>query len=264
MGGNRRRPDDALRSFITTASELGALLESLGPDEWARPTRIDGATVRQIGEHLVGVERYLLGCLGRRPSLEAPRRQDHWPASRLAAAGITDEPDETLVRQWWSEVLDLIAACSELGPDHAVAYHHLGGSLRGMLVVRVFELWTHGDDVRQATGRPLDLLDEARLSLMVTELMRVLPFGLALSGCAQPGRTARLELTGPGGGVFDVFLDPGVAAAAVPDITLTAAVIDLCRVAANRLDHHDFPVLVEGDRALLEPILVGAAAFSAD
>ena len=88
---------DALRSFITTVSELGAVLESLPPDEWARPARIVGGTVRQPGEHLVGGERPLLGCLGHPPILEAPRRQEPWPVSRRAATGIADERDEILI-----------------------------------------------------------------------------------------------------------------------------------------------------------------------
>jgi uncharacterized protein (TIGR03083 family) len=183
--------------------------------------------------------------------------------SRRAAAGLTDEPNETVSQTWWSEVLKLITACAELGPDHALTYHHLAGSLQGLLVVRTFELWTHGNDIREAIGRPADDLDEDRLSLMVGELMRVIPLGLALSGCPQPGRTARLQLTGMGGGNFDVALDPSTPVG-TPDITLTADVIDLCRLAANRLSPDALDVIVDGDRRLLEPVLVGAAAFAAD
>jgi uncharacterized protein (TIGR03083 family) len=253
----------SLRAFITTASELATLLHQLAPDQWSRTTRIEGARVRDLVEHMVGVERYVLGCLGRRPTLEAPRREDHWPVSKQAAAGVADLSDGAVAALWWTEVMDLIAACGELGPDHEITYHHLAGTLHGMLVVRTFELWTHGDDIRQATGRPLDLLDETRLSLMSGELMRVLPLGLALSGCPQPGRTARLTLTGPGGGSYDVALDPASAPGA-PEITVTTDVIGLCRWAANRLSIDDLHLSVEGDRSLLEPILVGATAFAAD
>jgi uncharacterized protein (TIGR03083 family) len=254
---------DSLGAFITTAAELGDLIDSLTPDEWERRTRIEGAGVRQVVEHMVGVERYLLGCLHRRPLLAAPRREDHWPVAERAAAGLSGQPHENVAQIWWSEVLDLIAACGELGPDQEVTYHHLAGTLQGLLVVRTFELWTHGDDIRLATGRPADLLDEFRLSLMVNELMRVLPLGLALSDCVQPGLTARLELHGPGGGTFDVSLDPTTTAGA-PDITVTTDVIDLCRLAANRLGRDDLDMVVTGDRGLLEPLLVGAAAFAAD
>ena len=252
-----------LSAFIQTAAELADLIETLAPQDWARMTRLDETTVRDVVAHLIGVERYVLGQLGRRPDVRAPRREDHWPMTTRAAAELADEPPEAVARRWWLEVLDVVAACGELGPDHQVTYHHLAGNLRGLLVVRTFELWTHSDDIRQATDQPLNLLDDARLSLMVNELMRVLPLGLALSGCPQAGRTARLNLTGPGGGTFDVALAPDETPAD-PDVTLTAHAIDLCRLASNRLAHEDFDVLMEGDGLLLEPILAGATAFAAD
>jgi len=253
---------DSLGAYIRTAAELADLLDALDAGDWTRQTRVDHATVRDVVVHLLGVERYVLGQLGRRPRLDAPRREDHWPVSKQAADP-PPPPGASLARAWWGAALDLVAACGELGPDHEVAYHHLGGPISGLLLVRTFELWTHGDDVRSATHRPLNLLDEARLSLMVSELMTVLPLGLALSGCPQPGRTARLTLTGAGGGTFDVALAPGERPGE-PDVTLTAEVIGICRLAANRLRADDLPVLVEGDASLVESVLVGATAFAAD
>jgi uncharacterized protein (TIGR03083 family) len=259
--GGRRA--DALNAFIKTAAELADLFDTLTADDWRRSTAVAGASVRDIVEHLVGVERYILGCLDRRPRLEAPRREDHWPVSKMAARELAGEPDQAVSQAWWTEVLAVIAASGELGPDQPVAYHHLAGTLEGLLVVRTFELWTHSNDIREAIGRPADNLDEARLSLMVNELMRVLPLGLALSGCPQPGRTARITLTGEGGGTFDVALDP-TTPIGPPDITLTTSVIDLCRLASNRLTAEALDVIVDGDGGLLEPVLVGAGAFAAD
>ena len=48
-------------------------------------------------------------------------------------------PPEDL--QPWLEALSLIAAGGELGPDQPIRYHHLAGSVRGVLVSRTFELW---------------------------------------------------------------------------------------------------------------------------
>jgi len=256
-------PLGSLDAFIQTAVELADLLDHLGPTDWERTTRVDDVSVRGVIEHLVGVERYVLGQLGRRTPLDAPRRADHWPVTNAAALDLTNQPNAVVAQRWWSEVLAVIAACAELGPEQGISYHHLAGSLRGMLVVRTFELWTHGDDIRHGVGLPLSLIDDARLALMAGEMMRVLPLGLELSGCPQPGRTARLNLRGAGGGSFDVTLAAGETVGP-PDITLTAEVIDLCRLAANRLARADFDVTVEGDESLLEPILVGAAAFAAD
>jgi hypothetical protein len=205
----------------------------------------------------------VLGQLGRGRVLQAPRREDHLTVSRQATSDLDGAPTATVHRTWWLEVLDVVAACAQLGPDSPVEYHHLAGTINGLLVVRTFELWTHDDDIRRATGHPANSLDDARLSLMVGELMRVLPFGLALSGCAQAGRTARIVLTGPGGGSFDVALSPGDDPAG-PDVEIRAAAIDLCRLAANRLPRDELEVRIKGEAHLAECVLVGATAFAAD
>jgi uncharacterized protein (TIGR03083 family) len=250
---------------MATAVGLFELLDGLTDDEWERRTAVGGGvTVRELVLHLVGVERYLLGQLGRRGTVAAPRREDHFPVSTAAAADLAGADGAQVARAWWLEAMALVAACAELGPDHEVAYHHLGGSVRGMLVVRTFELWTHDDDIRRAVGAPRNDLDDERLSLMSGALLDVLPFGLALAGTVQPGRTARITLTGPGGGrTVDAPLAPGEAPG-VPDIVLEATALDLCRVAANRLPIDRIDVDVEGDRSLLEPVLVGATAFALD
>jgi uncharacterized protein (TIGR03083 family) len=219
--------------------------------------------VRDLVEHLVGMERYLLGQLGRRPRLVADRREDHWPATRLAVADLVDEPNGVVTFRWWFEVMDLIGACGELGPDHPISYHHLAGNLHGLLVSRIFELWTHGDDIRQAIGQPLNLLDDARLTLMVSELMEALPIGVMLSGNALPGRSARFDITGSGGRTYDVALAFGEMPGA-PDVIITADALELCRFAANRLGESELAPVVEGDGSLLDPVLVAVTAFAAD
>jgi uncharacterized protein (TIGR03083 family) len=257
---------DALTSqaaFVRTAAELGQLLEMLTPADWSTATGVEGSTVRDLVVHLAGVERYVLGQLGRRPVLEAPRREDHYPTAKAAAADLAGADDQAVARGWWHDAMALVAASSELGPDHPVDFHHLSGTLDGLLVIRTFELWTHDDDIRRATGRALNNLDDARLSLMSGQLMDLLGRGMALMGTAQPRRTARLQLTGLGAGSFDIALAPDEVPGR-PDVTITVAAVELCRLAANRLAPGDLRVDVEGDRSLVAPILVGAGAFALD
>jgi uncharacterized protein (TIGR03083 family) len=254
----------SLSAFMRTAAELGHLLDTLSPDEWTLPTAVYDSSVRELVVHLVGVERYVLGQLGQRPRLDAPTREDHYPVSRAAAADLDGADGAQVVRVWWQEAMALIAASAEAGPHHPVTFHHLAGSVRGLMVVRTFELWTHDDDIRAATGRPLNDLDDARLSLMSSTLMDLLAQGIALSGTTRSGRTARLELTGPGGGTYDVALAPGETAGPV-DVTIRTGALELCRLAADRVAVDALEVdVVDGDRSLLEPILVGAGVFALD
>jgi uncharacterized protein (TIGR03083 family) len=260
-GWGRRAGLNSLDAFAQTAAELSALLDTITPEEINQLTRVDGATVADVIEHLVGVERYVLGQLARGPALDAPRREDHWPIAKHAA-NTSQSDGRTAASVWWQEALQVMAACGQVGPDHPVDYHHLSGTVAGLLVVRTFEIWTHGDDINVGLGRPLHTLDDARLRLMVRQLMDVLPFGLALSGSRQPGRTARFVLYHPDATV-DVPLAPGETPGD-PDITIAVDVLQLCRLAANRLPREELNAVIDGDARLLEPIMAGATAFAAD
>jgi uncharacterized protein (TIGR03083 family) len=250
-------------AFMRTAAELGHLLDTLSPDDWGRRTAVAGSSVRGLVAHLVGVERYVLGQLGAGPRLDAPTRADHYPMSGAASADLAAATTADLASAWWRETMHSIAACTEAGPDHPVVFHHLSGTVRGLLVIRTFELWTHDEDIRRATDRPANPLDDERLTLMSGELMALLANGMALAGTTRPGRTARFELTGSGAGTFDVALAPDEVAGA-PDIVVRTAAVELCRLAANRVAPSELAVEVTGDRSLLEPMLVGAGAFALD
>jgi uncharacterized protein (TIGR03083 family) len=273
-GGMQRRLLDAVgptevapwpsrAAFMRTAAELGHLLDTLTPDDWPRPTAVARSSVRDLVAHLVGVERYVHGQLGAGPRLHAPTRDDHYPVTGAAAADLGGADAAELARVWWQETLRSIAACTQVGADHPVSFHHLSGTVGGLLVIRTFELWTHDEDIRRATGRPPNELDDTRLTLMSGELMDLLARGMALAGTARPGRTARIELTGAGAGSFLVALAPDETAGA-PDVTLRTSAVELCRLAANRVAPADLAVDVTGDGSLVEAMLVGAGAFALD
>jgi uncharacterized protein (TIGR03083 family) len=253
----------AQEAFLRTAADLARMLDDLGIEDWSARTAVANGTVHDLVRHLVGIERYVHGQLGLAPPTDAARRSDHYPTGDAASADLVDADAAALRSAWWGEVMTTLSASSALGPDHPVTFHHLSGSLRGLFVIRTFELWTHDEDIRRATGRPLDGLDDERLTLMSSELMTLLSTGMELSGTARPGRTARFDLTGRGGGEFLVALAPGEVPAA-PDITISTDTAELCRLAAARVSADDLVVDVDGDITLLTPVLVGASAFALD
>lgn len=256
-------PAAALVAFTRTAGELVELLTALDDVAWTLPAPGSDGTVRDLVAHLVGVDRYVLGQLGRGPALDAPTRDHHAPVARELAGAVDAMDAPSLVRAWWLGVTELLRACGSADPAEPVGFHHLALSVRGLLVVRTFELWTHGEQIRAATGRFPDDLDRDRLHLMSSELVGALALGMELQGTARPGRRARIVLTGPGGGRYDVALGPG-AETGDRVATITLSTLDLCRVAARQRGPHDIAVEISGDASLLEPVLVGAQAFAAD
>ena len=104
------------------------------------------------------------------------------------------------------------------------------------------------------------------MRMMSGRLMGALPQALLYRGVVVGDRTARFVLTGPAGGCYDVGFDLSSrpTPAAAPDVTIVADVVDLCRLAAARLDPAAVAQVVEGDTELAELVLAHVDAFARD
>lgn len=270
--GERATPELVpLAALRAQVDELSAVLLDLAPIEWDAPT-LTGFTVRELVGHLLAVEAYVAGLLGVAPppgltefvvpdGLEADHRAMTVPTI-VERAG--DRPEDVVAdwRAWVDAVLDHLAGLADDDLDERVTLHHLDLSLRSLLGVRVFEVWTHTEDIRRATGRALVAPAPAHLAFMADLAVGALPLGLALAGIEDPGRTVRVVLTGDGGGEWLQPLALGAEPGA-PDATLEADVLDFCRLAAQRLTPAELRHGADGDPEVVRDVLVGAAVFAA-
>jgi hypothetical protein len=82
-------------------------------------------------------------------------------------------------------------------------------------------------------------------------------------GKIEPGQhTARLVLTGPGGGVWNQPLQLGDEAGE-PSVTIIADALDFCRLAAQRITPTDLAAEIGGSMDLAVAVLRGASVFAA-
>jgi uncharacterized protein (TIGR03083 family) len=273
---SRRRPGRPIRSpepispaeaFARTIEDLRALLASLTPQEWDVVAHEEHGRVRDLTAHLAGVERLNQRWLD--PDDEVPSLPDHVASTRDVVAALADEDPTEVLHQWHDSALAMLAAASAYDSDRVIPFHDIVVSVAGLLTTRTFELWAHGMDIALAAGRPMPMLDEARMLLMSSRLMAALPWALAYRGVPPLQRTARFVLTGPAGGCYDVLLDPSPpgdlrSTDTEADVTIVADVVDLCRVAAARMSHDDLSRDVTGDLPLAELVLANVAAFARD
>jgi hypothetical protein len=99
---------------------------------------------------------------------------------------------------------------------------------------------------------PADLESMSRLAA------ELLGRALGASPTAR-GRTARLALTGAGGG--ELAIPPGELVAR-PDVTVTADVVTFCRLVGGRIRPADFSHRTDGDGALGRELVETAASFA--
>jgi len=262
-------PISPVEAFGRALASLDRLLVSLDPEQWTIPA-LRGLDVQGLVGHLTGVERHFLAAMHEPEGAQADA--DHVAATdTVAAAQGGRVPSETL-GEWRAATTATLGALAEVATwparrDDVMALHGLRMPLGPLLVVRTFEVWTHEEDIRRATGRPLQAPDAASLRLMTDLAVALLPAGLRRSGRRADGRSARIVLTGPGGGTWQTDLGalPGqTPAAGRTDVRIVLDAIDFCRLVANRVDPATLTTVVSGDDALARDIFAGAASLALD
>jgi len=261
-------PISEIEAFRRAVESLDRLLESLDAEQWRLPALRD-LDVQGLVGHLTGVERDFLTSLHQPDGVQAAA--DHVASTDAVAVGQAGRsPTETL-RQWQVAAAETLGALSEADTssdlDETVALHGLRLPLGPMLVVRTFELWTHEEDIRRATARPLQAPDAASLRLMTELAVAMLPSGMRRADRDAGGRWARIVLTGPGGGTWQRNLGstPDDSRSRGPaDVRIVLDAVDFCRLVANRVDPATLATVVTGDHALAQDLFVGAASLALD
>jgi uncharacterized protein (TIGR03083 family) len=220
--------------------------------------------VKRTVAHLHGADHYLGVKVGAWGGPIPTDENDHRAASQAhidhsASMSVAD------VREAWGEWSDrLIDSLRAMPPSRLgeqAKYHIFDASLGAVLVARAFEVWTHGEDIRRATGRPLTPPPPAVLAAMTDAGSGLVPLSYGLRH-GQTAETVRLVLTGEGGGTWDFPLGPGAPVA--PTATIVTNAVDYCRLVANRVTPDDLDCEIEGDRNLAERVLVGASMLALD
>lgn len=258
-----RRPSDAVDPRALYASRVAAmstLLTDLTSEEWGAIAAPYAWTVHGLVGHLLVVERYTAGRFGL--AAEPTSGDDGVGHLELGAADIEAEllraPVATAVA--WADVARRIVvhgASAAYSPDAPAPLHGWPFDCASALVARAFEIWTHMDDICRATGRQAVTPPPDEVRTMSSFAVGALPFLLAVE---RPGRAldaTRIVLTGPGGGTFDIGPCESERVA-----LLSTDVVDYCRLVARRIAPDQLHATREGDAALLDDLLVAAAAFA--
>jgi uncharacterized protein (TIGR03083 family) len=259
-GGRKANPADA---FVQTVDEFASLLTIAKGGAIVEPY---GWSVTQLVAHLTEVDRYLGRQLGLwQHEIDETLEADHLAMTEAAVrASVRADFAETVAR-WQQVSADLCAHITALDADamrRRIKFHMLDTRLSTVLVVRIFEIWTHIEDLCRAMRRDAPPLDAARLHLMSGVAVAAIPLGMLLGSIDSGPHTARIVLTGRGGGVWNQPLQLG-AEPGEPSVTIVADAVEFCRLAAQRIAPADLSAEVEGSMDLAIDVLRGASVFAA-
>ncbi len=196
-------PDDATGLIGAYGQTMQALLDlgqSMRDADFDRPTDCPGWTVKDIYSHVVGVEAHLSGAPApqvRLPDyayLTRPAQQLMEPMVEVRRG--TPGPDvvEELGLVVQERLAILYGANLDLDSDFRGVFGV--GPLRETLGMRVMDLWTHEQDVREALGRPGNL-DSPGAAVTMERFERAVPMIVAKRAGVAPGDTVIFDITGP-------------------------------------------------------------------
>lgn len=255
-------PIAASEAYRRTMESFDGVLSGLTDADWHRPVLRD-LDIQGLVGHLIGVERQLHAAVGIGPAVAIGT--DHVASTQADALAQAGRPPNETRAEWLDLMSTTVAHAAALDPQGRalpVTLHTFTVPFERLLVVRAFETWTHEEDIRRAVGQPLAAPDPARLRLMTELAVSALPSGLARIARPQPGRTARIVLTGPGGGTWQAALDRGEPGAT--DVRVVADAVCFCRLVANRCTPADLGAVIDGDEVLASVLLAGAQALALD
>lgn len=246
--------DEALGLLQTELERFLALLETLQPDEWAKPTACSLWNVRDMVAHQAG------GYASGSGYLEMIRQYSARPGKgQLPEDAINDLQ---LRERAGKSPAELMAELRQVGPvaiqkwayqfrmiKPVVVPHPVGGRLSVrhlMWVIHSRDTWMHRLDICRATGREFQQTPEhdGRIAALV---MR--DVGTLFQG-SRGGRAVLYDLSGVGGGVWKV--GTGEAAA-----TIQMDVLDFNIYASGRFTYEEAcaRATLLGDPALAQSAL---------
>jgi uncharacterized protein (TIGR03083 family) len=254
-----RDDDPFLAAYLSEARRLDALLDTLDDDAVDRPT-FNGLTVRELVIHLAAMESAVASTIGRPTAPEVVEADIERRTAELIER-FRDRPLDD-ARALWRASVDAVREWAVVERSAAdVALFGLTFSRDSLLVTRAFETWTHADDIRRALGRPEQPPPGEVVERMADLSVTTMPAALEVAGRAHPGKTARIVLTGDGGG--DWLIPLGFAEVGeTPDVIVTADVIAWCRCVSERVAPDALPRRVEGDPALADDLAAASSAFA--
>jgi uncharacterized protein (TIGR03083 family) len=254
------RTDPAVDLYLAAAERFEHAVDVV-PDDLRDAITTNGLSAHDLVVHMASQESLLAQSLGV-PTLADTDATDivertHELLPRYAGDGLEDAL--TLLR-------DSVEANRAWAVEHAgetAWWRGLGLTRDDALVVRAFEMWIHTDDLRRLGGLDSAPPPPAELASMAEFSSRILPLALDLAGRARDGKTARLVLTGAGGGDWIVPMGKGTDAAdREPDVTLTADVVDWCLLVGDRLAASEIRCTIVGDPGLGEDLVASASVLA--
>lgn len=186
---------------------LDGVLQTLQPQDWARPTPFKQWTVWDVVAHLYLSDQWAVAALKGADAFRSAAAPVLGALDRgIALTDFTREHLQHLagatMRQAWSDSFDdLGRRLSVLHPKARLAWFGPDMGARMFVTARYMETWAHGQDIYDLLGRRRRYTDGIRA--IATLGVKTYAFCFANRGLTPPAPAPYLRLTAPSGAIWE-------------------------------------------------------------
>ena len=257
---------DSVDAWHESATRVVALLRTLPPDAWAKPTDCPHWTVHDVAAHLAAIESEL-ATDGATPDSAIDTVSDAFTQQGVDARA--QLPPGELIFELETSIATRSDQLTDLAVDpDAIPERTPGGiawSWSRLLSNRALDMWIHEQDIREATDVPGGA-DGKAAAHTVAAFRTSLPYVLGKRVAPPSGTCVRWTVTGHGG--FDVTAHVGTdgraregGAATDPDAQIVLSQRAFTRLSAGRRPWDELDINVDGDEALAHDVLAQMAVI---
>lgn len=240
--------DNEVAAFARAIDDVHRTITLISAADWTHPAA-NGLGVGELVGHLIGTQLVMAAEFGLGGPMSAST--DHIESTRAAiSAGAASTPTAAAAEfaRVSAVLTDHLFRLDAPGLAAPSRFGTINAEIGFLLIVRVFELWTHDNDLRSAVGLNRVEPDADRLWMMIRTVMPIVE--------RIGGDRVRIVLTGAGGGVWPASRDE------IAEVALDA--IAFCRRVANRLSLDKLDAEASGDLAAANELLSEIATLALD
>jgi len=236
--------DPVVKALAEQQAETTIVLDGVTTAEAERATRCIGWSVADVLLHLAQSDEMAIASLTDGFGAAAVDNTGGWGGGTSVDDSVAvmvererGAPFEEVSNRWRLAAAGLVATLD--GMDLSTRVPWVAGNLaaRTLATTRMSETWIHTQDIADAIG--VDLVPSDRLKLIARLAWRTLPYAFRSSGLTMTGPVA-FRLIGPSGERWEFVPDEHVVT------TISGSAVDLCAVAARRIDPSETTLVGEG------------------
>jgi uncharacterized protein (TIGR03084 family) len=239
--------DPVVAALAAQQQDLSALVAPLDDAGWATPSRCAGWSAADVVLHLAQTNEMAVASLrGRFDAAVGALTSGVGPAVSVEdGAGLMVErergrPPAEVRARWQTSADELLAELRDADLGARVSWVAGDITARTLATTRLTETWIHTGDVAVPLGA--EVAADDRLWHIARLAWRTLPYAFTAAG-HEPAGPVALELEAPNGDTWVFSSDDP------PATTVTGTALDLCQVAARRVDAAETGLRGEGPDA---------------